>query len=104
MTKIFAARKTYPGKEVLYLSAKDHAESSALVCAGISSIMYALAGFILNEMGSENCRISLDSGFAKVSCECTDRTLPAFEMAIIGLLQINLSYPQEMKINQDILA
>ena len=104
MTKITANKKEYPGKTILYMSAKDHAEASALVCAGISAIMYALAGFVVNEMGTPNCKITLESGYAKVCCEMTERTMAAFETALIGLIQISLSYPEEMKINQDIWA
>lgn len=86
------------------MSAKDHAESSAIVCAGVSAIMYALAGFVVNEAGLENCKITLESGFAKVCTDMTDRILPAFEMALLGLMQIELSYPTEIKVNQDIWA
>ncbi len=62
-----------------------------IVCAAVSGIVYALAGYLLNEC--EGAVIgALRSGLA--SFECGDGGEAAMRMAYIGLLQLALTYPE----------
>ncbi len=73
------------------IEAKGHATGSEQVCAGISAIMYALAGVIQNRLVDGSYTIS-DSGEAR--CEFSGENAQAFyDMTVIGLKQIALSYP-----------
>ena len=94
MTKI-QARKD--GNRYI-LSAKGHATGSVEVCAAISAIVYALAGYLMNhdikisQQRMEDADVLLD--FAGDDC-----TAAAFEMAVIGLAQIGRQYPEFLQVD-----
>lgn len=83
MTKIFIAQD---GDELI-LTAEGHATGRSDVCAGISAIIYALAGYALNE-GRKPPTLRLASGEAYIRCKTSANLRAAFEMASIGLKQI----------------
>ena len=90
-------------KDNLYLiQAKGHATGSEKVCSGISAIMYSLAGWLENN--EEHIRYKshkLTSGDAVIEFKGTDEIARAvFDMAVIGLLQIEQKYPDFIKIKK----
>ncbi len=84
--------------KTLTLSLLGHATGSPEVCAGISAIAGALAGWVLNHPGAEPATIRLEEGEAYIRVVRPDlRCRVAFEMAEIGLLQIARQYPEFLK-------
>ena len=71
-----------------------------IVCAGISSIVQALIGWIEENYYKANC-ISVDpkEGEVIISCEGGGDIAAVFHMASIGLEQISDSYPSHMQID-----
>ena len=76
-----------------------YAESGRdIVCAAVSGLVCALAGYIHNEC--DGARIyALGSGIA--SLECGEDGLDAMRMAYIGLLQLALTYPGFVAVKGD---
>lgn len=83
MTKVFIAQD---GDE-LVLTAEGHATGRSDVCAGVSAIVYALAGYALNE-SAKPPMLRLVSGDAYIRCKASANLRAAFEMASIGFKQI----------------
>lgn len=76
----------------------DHGND--IVCAGASSIVYALLGWLENngqDQEFSNCEVA--SGNVRIYCEGGDRTAAAFEMTAIGLMQLADSYPDHVAID-----
>ena len=71
-----------------------------IVCAGISSLVQALIGWIEENYYKANC-ISIDpkEGEVLISCEGGEDVAAVFQMASIGLVQIADSYPDHMQID-----
>ena len=85
------------------LSLRGHAEynpGNDIVCAGVSAIAYALAGYIINAPGHvrEMIALSLESGEAEISVRGDERIAAAIDMALIGILQISAKYPQKVQV------
>ena len=85
------------------LTMVGHADYAAcgedIVCAGASSIVYALLGWLENN--SEDltlCNADIHSGDVQILCEGGERTAAAFEMMAIGLMQIADAYPSHVEI------
>ena len=96
MTK---GRILWDGK-TMSLELDGHASGSEAVCAGVSAIVGALAGYLVNhisDMASPPV-IRLDSGKARIRVQHPDlRLQTAFDMAEIGLLQTAEQYPEYLK-------
>lgn len=73
---------------------------SDIVCAGISSLVQALIGWIEENYYKAKC-ISLDpkEGEVIIYCEGGEDVAAVFHMAVIGLEQIADSYPDHMQID-----
>ncbi len=80
-------------KDGLQLEMKDHATGEPLVCAGASAIVWALAGWLRNNSGAEDLVLHLRAGDAFVQCPRTREAVVAFEMAAVGLRQIEKAFP-----------
>ena len=81
------------------IKANEHTDSR--VCAGISAILYAVAGWILNNQDILECHmVRLDAGDAELIWEGADKAETVYELAMIGLLQIEKKYPDEIKIKK----
>ena len=85
------------------LTVTGHAEYSShgddIVCAGASSIIYALLGWLENN--SEDLEYSdadVHSGNVHIECEGGERTAVAFEMMAIGLMQLQDAYASHVEI------
>ncbi len=91
MTKVYAERDG--NRHILY--ARGHATGSPEVCAAISGILYALAGYVRNADDNSTLAYSyrLESGDVALDFRGGADARGAFEMAVIGLKQIEAKYP-----------
>ena len=92
MTKVFAKQRGNCFTLILY----GHATGSEKVCAAISSIVYALAGYLKNievEKGEKPPVIQLKSGFSSFRFSGKEAK-SAYDMAVIGLMQLANQYPK----------
>ncbi len=71
-----------------------------IVCAAVSSLSFALLGFLENNANetSDYC-YQTDSGYLTIVSCAGGKVDAAFEMAVIGLMQIANKYPDNLKIN-----
>ena len=84
------------------LMADNHAGSTE-VCAGVSALLYALEGTLMNH-DSAICHYStLEPGHAVIECIAMDELVAEdFRMALIGLMQIREGHPDDIAILQNI--
>lgn len=73
------------------LVCKGHATGSEDVCAGVSAIVYALAGWAENYAESD-VKTEFESGDALVTFRGGSEAEAAFDMAVIGLKQIEAGH------------
>lgn len=66
-----------------------HATGSEQVCAAVSGLVTALAGYLVNKNQNGILKLDMESGNCDIEFEGADE---AFEMTKIGLLQISESY------------
>ena len=71
-----------------------------IVCAGVSSLVQALIGYIENNDYKAEC-MSVDDtdGEVIVSCDGGEEMTAVFNMTAIGLEQIAYSYPDHVQID-----
>ena len=92
MTQVYAERS---GNRCI-LSAKGHATGSVEVCAAVSGILYALAGYLANairERYIEFYENRMEEADVLLDFNGDDCATAAFEMAVIGLAQIGQQHP-----------
>lgn len=91
MTKVYAERD---GNRYT-VHAQGHATGSPEVCAAISGILYALAGYVRNATDGSTIAYDerLDSGSVHLHFCGGPGAAGAFDMAVIGLKQIEAKYP-----------
>lgn len=92
MTRVTVHRDT-EGQEI---KLEGHATGSPEVCAAVSGLFYALAGYLENS-GAEHRREDRP-GYAVAWAERTEATDAAFDMAVIGLRQIEQHKPAFLKV------
>jgi uncharacterized protein YsxB (DUF464 family) len=89
-------------RDDMSLSMTGHADYNAgndIVCAGCSALYYALIGTLENKDAHVNNFIeSSESGYAKVSFSGDLVSRTVFETVIVGLLQIEKTYPDNVSI------
>ena len=96
MTQVYAE---HSGNRCI-LSAKGHATGSVEVCAAVSGILYALAGYLTNavrERYIEFYENRMEEADVLLDYNGDEGTSAAFEMAVIGLAQIGKQYPEFLK-------
>lgn len=79
------------------LSAQNHATGSEQVCAAVSALVFAFAGFVKNAEESRAAQVynlKLDSGKALIHCHGNRDVGTAFETVVLGLRQVELSNPE----------
>lgn len=87
--------------DVYYVQATGHATGSEKVCSGISSLLYAVAGWIINnEHMLRYHKISLKDGNAVIEWSGGPVAQAVYECVAIGLLQIEQSYPDFIKVDE----
>ncbi|MBR3279928.1 MAG: ribosomal-processing cysteine protease Prp [Lachnospiraceae bacterium] len=100
MTKIYV--KADP--PVYAISFRDHATGAPEVCSGISALMYSLEGFLINHEEEITFHVSSipednTDAFAYIRFDSSsEKVNGAFELIVIGLLQIQESYPDFCKV------
>ncbi len=78
-----------------------HAAGSPEACAGVSAIVYALAGYLENARRGGLVKVKemrLDSGDARLEWLGQPKTRAAFDMAVVGLAQIAEKYPEVVRV------
>lgn len=85
------------------IDAVNHAESKQ-VCAAISGLLYALEGCLFNHDTVYAHYSKLDFGDAYIEF-LTEDPLPAedFRCVLIGLLQVEASHPDEVRVTQNLI-
>lgn len=84
------------------ISAEGHAlfnPGNDIVCSAVSALFYAFAGYLHNDSKVRRADIHLDSGDAKIKAKGDIKQ--AFDVFIIGLLQIEKAYPDNLKIKME---
>ena len=72
-----------------------HTTGSEKACAGVSAIVYALAGYLLNTKDVITTeKSSLASGEAEIVFVGGTEAQTAYEMAVIGLMQLAQTFPE----------
>lgn len=71
-----------------------------IVCAGCSAIVYALMGWISNAAGhmAEVDELYEKSGTVRITADGDEQYGAAFDMAVIGLMQIAKKYPDHVSV------
>lgn len=88
------------------LSVKGHSSHGAagedIVCAAVSGIVYGLCGYLGNFCGDMLKKCILEPGYAIVECEGAkgSREAEAMKHTFMGLLQIALSYPDNLAVEE----
>ena len=73
---------------------EEHAD---LVCAAVSSVFYSLCGYLYN-FCKDNLKIySLTNGHADIECGIEGEE--AMKMALLGIWQLALGYPQHVHVS-----
>lgn len=96
MTKVYARKH---GDSYL-VQAKGHATGSVEVCAAVSGLLYALAGFLQNRRdAARDVHIKLESADAEIRF-CGDEVADAvFILTVIGLAQLEASTPEYIAVD-----
>lgn len=97
MTQVYADRS---GNRCI-LSAQGHATGSVEVCAAVSGVLYALAGYLTNavrERYIEFYENRMETADVLLDFNGDNCTTAAFEMAVIGLAQIGQQHPEFLQV------
>ena len=100
MTKIYISIS----KDLYMIEFCGHASGSPETCSGISSLMFSLEGFLQNheeDLMEHVYSIPEDNTDAMTFIRFrtrSDEVQGAFEMTLIGLLQIQKSYPEYCRV------
>lgn len=81
-----------------YIRAEGHATGSRTVCAAISGLVYALAGYLQNSCGIRTECERLTDGYAELIFSGGDDAEAVYSMCLIGLLQIEEQYPEYIEV------
>lgn len=70
-----------------------------IICAAVSAITFSLLGWLESDGGAiyEDTPV-MESGKTVIACRGDDRLDAAFDMALIGYLQIERQYPDYIKV------
>jgi len=96
MTRVYAERD---GNRYS-IFANGHATGSPEVCAAVSGILYALAGYVRNASDGSTLAYDekLESGNVRLHFRGGAGAGGAFDMAVIGLKQIAAQYPDFLRV------
>lgn len=82
------------------VAAKGHATGSPEVCAAVSGLLYALAGYAQNEKGVGRLHGRIEPGDFSLTFDGDERAEAVYSMTLIGLFQIEKSHPEYIKVEQ----
>ena len=80
------------------LAAIGHATGSDTVCAAVSALIYAFAGYLDNDQQAKVIYRHMTDGNIYFDCTGGDRLQAAFEMAVIGLQQVAEAEPEYLNV------
>ncbi len=83
------------------LSAKGHATGSVEACNYITGVLYALAGYVKNAEAigfAEIYKLDMEPGGVTVHCRGDERINAAFDMAKVGLMQLERAMPEMIQV------
>lgn len=96
MTKVY-----YEAEGGRYLlSVKDHATGSPVVCAAVSGLCYALAGYLANAEDVTVYNRRMKPGDVLLHFRGDQQAQGAFEAVVIGLLQLEKKYPELVRVER----
>lgn len=99
MTEIFA----HAENNHYSITASNHAGSHD-ACVMVSAIMYALAGATKTNPKVLALSTHLRDGYAEINYHSKDPTGEEdFRMAVVGLMQVELAYPDDIIVHQNII-
>lgn len=82
------------------VQARGHADGSPEVCAAVSGLLYALAGYAENDREIRILGRKLESGDFSIVFMGRNRAKAVYNMTLIGLLQIEKSHPEYISVYQ----
>lgn len=96
MTKVYARKH---GDSYL-VQAKGHATGSVEVCAAVSGILYALAGFLQNRQDAvRDVHVKLESADAEIRFCGGDGADAVFMQTVIGLAQLEAARSEYISVD-----
>lgn len=83
------------------LALRDHATGSESVCAGVSALAFALAGYLANaeEHLEEVYTNTVERGKVCIHCKGDAFVEEAFRLTAVGLLQIEAKEPDYIRVD-----
>lgn len=84
------------------LSAQGHATGKPEVCAAVSGLLYALAGYLANIIQEEYIEFyesRMESGDVFLDLNGGPRVETAFDLVTVGLLQIAKQHPEYIQVD-----
>lgn len=84
---------------VMTVQALGHATGSQDCCTAVSTIMYALAGFLQNDAEATLDEVVLNPGEARLVFTGGKEARGALQMAKIGLLQLQKAYVDYLRVD-----
>lgn len=86
------------------ITANGHSTGSPEVCAAVSGLLYALAGYVENEKdekdGVQSVIGRMANGNFFIVFHGKERAEAVYNMTLIGLLQIEKSHPEYIKVER----
>lgn len=83
------------------IAVQGHATGSAAGCAYISGILYSLAGYLVNEGEVRLDRRRMEPGDVVLRFRGGERARAAYDMAVIGLKQLERSHPELIRVTEE---
>ena len=80
-------------------SVKANQHTDPRVCAGISALLFTIAGYVSNQPSIKVKEITLEPGDSYLEWDGGCFARAAYEMAQIGFMQLEAGYPEDMKVN-----
>lgn len=104
MTKITFAETEVDGNFVHEMTVEGHAgyaeQGKDIVCSAVSAITCALLCFVENSAKVYDAHIKDDGGYARiVAYQSDERMDAAFEMALNGMVQIEMAFPKHVTVS-----
>lgn len=83
----------------MMVQAKGHATGSQDCCSAVSSLVYALAGFLKNDAQTRVDELTLNDADARIVFAGKEEAKGALQMAKIGFLQLQMAYPEFLRVD-----
>ena len=81
-----------------YIRAEGHATGSPTVCAAVSGIIYALAGYLSNNSEAVVSEVKINDAYAEIEFFGSDEAEAVYLMTVIGLMQIAEAHPEYIEV------